>query len=94
MLEQGHGNTMHVHGCPCYGFITLDMNRTNRVWPCSELITLLILIIVLCLNMSYIIKYYMSKASTLGTNIAYDILNLTSIYDHVIVAHNMVSILK
>ena len=36
----------------------------------------------------------MSKSSTLGTNIAYDILNLTSIYDHVIVAHNMVSILN
>ena len=74
-LEQGHGNTMHVHGFPWYEFMNLDMNRTSIVWPCSETITLLLLNIVLCLDMSYITNYDMSKASTHGTYITDDIIS-------------------
>ena len=74
-LEQGHGNSIHVHGFPWYEFINLDMNRTSIVWPCSETMTLLLLNIVLCLDMSYITNYDMSKASTHGTYITDDIMS-------------------
>ena len=40
------------------------MNRTSVVWSCSETMTLLLLNIVLCLEMSYSTNYDMSKAST------------------------------
>ena len=74
-LEHGQGNTIHVHGFPWYEFINLDMNRTSIVWPCSETMTLLLLNIVLCLDMSYITNYDMSKASTHGTYITDDIMS-------------------
>ena len=74
-LERGHVNTMHVHGFPWYELMNLDMNRMNIAWPCLETITLLLLNIVLCLNMSYITNYDMSKASTYGTYITDDIMS-------------------
>ena len=74
-LERGHVNTMHVHGFPCYDFMNLYINRTNIVWPCSETMTLSLLNLVLCLNMSYITNYNMSKASTHGTYITDDIMS-------------------
>ena len=79
-LEQGHGSTMHVHGFPWYEFMNLDMNRANIVWPCSETMTLWLLNMVLCLNMSYITKYNMSKASTQGTYINID--TMSKAYEH------------
>ena len=74
-LERIHVYTVSVHGFLCYEFMNLNMNRTNIVWLCLEPMTLLILIIVLCLNLSYITKYYMSKASTHSTCISDDILS-------------------
>ena len=43
------------------------MNRTSIVWSCSETMTLPLLNIVLCLDMSYSTNYDMSKASTHST---------------------------
>ena len=40
------------------------MNRTSVVWSCSETMTLPLLNILLCLEMSYSTNYDMSKAST------------------------------
>ena len=74
-LERVYVNTMNVHHILYYEFMNLDMNRTNIIWPCSETMTLLLLNIVLCLEMSYITNYDMSKASTHGTYITDDIMS-------------------
>jgi len=71
---------MHVHGFPWYEFMNLDMNRRKIVWPCRGSIILSLLTIVLCLNMSYITKYDISKASTHGTYITDDIMSKAHIH--------------